>query len=52
MVEGFHECGLEVDFFEHCIYGKQNRVRFPSGMTRKNGILAWMILRMEISFKM
>jgi hypothetical protein len=39
MVEGFPECGLEVDFCEHCIYGKQSRVRFPSGATRENGIL-------------
>jgi hypothetical protein len=23
MVEGFPECGLEVNFCEHCIYGKQ-----------------------------
>jgi hypothetical protein len=39
MVEGFPECGLEVDFFEHCIYGKQSRVRFPSREKRENGIL-------------
>ena len=39
MVKGFLECGLEVDFCEHCIYGKQSRVRFPSGETRENGIL-------------
>jgi hypothetical protein len=39
MVEGFHECGLEFDFFEHCIYGKQIRVRFPSRVTREDGIL-------------
>jgi hypothetical protein len=24
---------------EHCIYGKQNWVRFPSGATREKGIL-------------
>jgi hypothetical protein len=24
MVKGFPECGLEVDFCEHCIYGKQS----------------------------
>jgi hypothetical protein len=35
----FPECGLEVDFCEHCIYGKQNWVRFPSRATRENGIL-------------
>jgi transposase InsO family protein len=39
MVEGFHECGLEVEFCEHFIYGKQSRVRFPSGEKRANGIL-------------
>ena len=39
MVEGFPECGLEVEFFEHCIYGKQSWVRFPSRATRENGIL-------------
>jgi hypothetical protein len=39
MVEGFPECGLEVGFCEHCIYGKQSRVRFSSGATRENGIL-------------
>jgi transposase InsO family protein len=39
MVKGFHDCTLEVDFYEHCIYGKQNRVGFPSGATREKGIL-------------
>ena len=39
MVEGFPECGLEVDFCEHCIYGKQSQVRFPSRVTRENEIL-------------
>jgi hypothetical protein len=39
MVKGFLECGLEVDFCEHCIYGKQSRVSFPSGATTENGIL-------------
>jgi hypothetical protein len=39
MVEGFLECGLEVEFCEHCIYGKQSRVRFPYGAIRENGIL-------------
>jgi hypothetical protein len=24
MVEGFPDCNLEVNFCEHCIYGKQN----------------------------
>jgi hypothetical protein len=39
MVEGFHECNLEVYFCEHFIYGKQNRFRFPYGVIRKKGIL-------------
>jgi hypothetical protein len=39
MVEGFPECGLEFDFCEHCIYGKQIRVKFPSEVTRENGFL-------------
>ena len=30
---------LDFDFCEHCIYGKQNRVRFPSGATRAKEIL-------------
>jgi hypothetical protein len=38
-VEGFPECGLEVNICEHFIYGKQSRVRFPSRATRENGIL-------------
>ena len=32
-------CSLDFDFCEHCVYGKQNRVRFPSGATRVEGIL-------------
>ena len=39
MVEYFLECNLEVDFCEHFIYGKKNRVRFLFGLTRENGIL-------------
>jgi hypothetical protein len=39
MVEGFHECGLEVDFCEHFIYGKQSWVSFPSRATRESGII-------------
>ena len=30
---------LDFDFCEHCIYGKQNRVRFACGATRAKGIL-------------
>jgi hypothetical protein len=39
MLEYFFECNLEVDFCEHCIYGKQVWVRFSSGVTREKGIL-------------
>jgi len=39
MVEGMCNCILDFDFCEHCIYGKHNRVRFPSGATRAKGIL-------------
>jgi hypothetical protein len=30
MVEGMSNCSLDFDFCEHCVYGKQNLVRFPS----------------------
>jgi hypothetical protein len=39
MVEGMSNCTMDFDFYEHFIYGKQNRVRFPSGATRENGML-------------
>ena len=39
MVEGMTNCTLDFDLCEHCIYGKQNRVRFASGATRAKGIL-------------
>jgi hypothetical protein len=39
MVEGMSNCTLHFDLCEHCIYVKQNRVRFPSGATRARGIL-------------
>ena len=39
MVEGMSNCTLDFDFCEHCIYGKHNQVRFPSGATRTKGIL-------------
>jgi hypothetical protein len=39
MVERMSSCTLDFDFSEHCIYGKQNQVRFPSGATRTKGIL-------------
>jgi hypothetical protein len=39
MVEGMSNCSLDFDFCEHCLYGKQNRVSFPFGATRAEGIL-------------
>jgi hypothetical protein len=39
MIEGMSNCTLDFDFYENFIYGKQNRVRFPSGATRAKGIL-------------
>jgi hypothetical protein len=39
MVKGVPESGLEVEFYEHYIYGKQIRVRFPSREKRENNIL-------------
>jgi hypothetical protein len=39
MVEGMSNCTLDFDFCEHCIYGKHNRVRFPSSATKEKGIL-------------
>jgi hypothetical protein len=39
MVEGMSNCSLYFDLCEHFVYGKQNRVRFPSGATRAEGIL-------------
>jgi hypothetical protein len=39
MVEGMSNCTLDFDFYEHCINGTQNRVKFLSGATRAKGIL-------------
>jgi hypothetical protein len=39
MFEGMSNCTLDFDFYEHFIYGKHNRVRFPSGVTRSKRIL-------------
>ena len=30
---------MDFDFYEHCLYEKQNRVRFPSSAMRVEGIL-------------
>ena len=34
-----YKCSLDFDSCEHCIYGKQNRVRYSSGAIREKGIL-------------
>jgi hypothetical protein len=39
MVEGMSNYSLDFDFYEHCLYGKKNQERFPSGATRAEGIL-------------
>jgi hypothetical protein len=39
MVEGMSNFSLDFDFYEHYVYGKQNRVRFPYGETRVERIL-------------
>ena len=39
MVEGISNFSLNFDFCENCVYGKQNRVSFPSGAKRVNKIL-------------
>jgi hypothetical protein len=39
MVEGMSNYSLDFDLCEHCVYGKHNQVRFPSGAMREEGIL-------------
>jgi hypothetical protein len=39
MVEGMSNCSLYFDFYEHCVYGKKNRVIFLYGATMAEGIL-------------
>ena len=39
MLEGMTNFTIDFDFYEHFIYGKQNRVRFASGAIREKGIL-------------
>ena len=39
MVEGMSNCSLDFNFCEHCVYGKKNRVTFPSGAKRAKEIL-------------
>jgi hypothetical protein len=39
MVECMSKFSLDFDFSEHCVYGKKNQVRFPSGAMRVEAIL-------------
>jgi hypothetical protein len=39
MVEGMSKYSLDFYFCEHCVYGKQNQVIFPSGTTMEEEIL-------------
>ena len=39
MVEVMSNYNLDFDFCEHCLYGKHNWVKFPSGATSKKAIL-------------
>jgi hypothetical protein len=39
MVEDISNFYLDFDISEHCVYGKHNRLRFPSSATRVEGIL-------------
>jgi hypothetical protein len=39
MVEGMSKFSLDFDLCEHCVYAKQNQVRFPSSAMRAEGIL-------------
>ena len=39
IVEGMFNCNSNFDFCEQCLYGKQNRLKFPSGAIREKEIL-------------
>ena len=39
MVEGMSNCNLDLDFYEHCLYGNKSQVKFPFGATREKEIL-------------
>ena len=39
MVEGMSNSYLDFDFYENCVYGKQNQVSFPFGGKRMKHIL-------------
>ena len=39
MVEDMFNCNSDFDFCEHCLYGKHNRMKFPSCATREKEVL-------------
>jgi hypothetical protein len=39
IIEGISNFSLDFDLCEHCVYGKHNRVRFPSNAMREEGTL-------------
>jgi hypothetical protein len=39
LVDGVHDCAIELDFCGHCMYGKQNRVQFYSSSHKTSGWL-------------
>ena len=39
MVEVMSNCNSNFDFYEHFLYGKNNRLKFPFGATRAKEIL-------------
>ena len=38
-IEGLNNCNLEFDFYENCVYGKQNRVQFYSSSHKSFDVL-------------
>ena len=39
MVEGMSNCRLDLNFCEHCLYGKNNEMNFPYSSRREKDIL-------------
>ena len=38
-INGLNDCALELDFCEHCIYGKHSLVQFYSSSHKSSGLL-------------
>ena len=39
MVQVMSNCKLDFNFYENCLYGKQNWLKLPYGASREKGIL-------------